>query len=368
MKIIPMVDLKIQYKNHKKEIDASIQNVLESGRFILGKEVESLEKEVARYLGVKHAVGVSSGTDALFMALMALEIGTGDEVITTPFTFFATAESISLTGAKPVFVDIDPKTYNINVEKIEKAITPHTKAIIPVHLYGQPSDMAKIMDLKNKYNIKIIEDVAQAFSSEYKGKKTGTFGDMSALSFFPSKNLGCYGDGGMIVTDDASLAQKLRMIRIHGDESRYVHVRLGINGRLDSLQAAILRVKLPYLDKNTNLRIEKANLYSKLLLNCEFTLPYKEDFNKHGYNQYTIRLKNRDSLKFYLETQGIETAVHYPIPLHLQKVYKNLGYNKGDFPETEKAALEVLSLPIYPELPEEDINFVCNKICDFIKA
>ncbi|MBI5418074.1 DegT/DnrJ/EryC1/StrS family aminotransferase [Candidatus Poribacteria bacterium] len=364
---IPMVDLKQQYENLKSGIDSSIQRVLDNCTFILGKEVLSFEEEMAKYLNVKHAIGAASGTDALLMAVMALDIGPGDEVITTPFTFFATAESVSLTGAKPVFVDIEPKTYNIDINKIEKAITPRTKAIIPVHLYGQSADMIKIIEIAKKHNLKIIEDVAQALGSEYNGKKTGTMGDMSALSFFPSKNLGCYGDGGMVITNNDELAKQLRMIRNHGDEARYAHVRLGINGRLDAIQAAILRVKLPLLDEWMNMRINKAEIYSMLLKNTSLILPYTESFNKHTYNQYTIRLKARDQLKAYLEKQNIGCAIHYPTPLHLQKVYKYLGYKKGDLPESESAAEEVLSLPIYPELPDESIEIICDNIKNFLK-
>ncbi len=363
---IAMVDLKTQYQSLKKDIDMSIQRVLDSCNFILGKEVEDFEKESAAYLGIKHAIAAASGTDALFMAMLALNIGPDDEVITTPFTFFATAESISLAGAKPVFVDINPKTYNIDIEKIEKAITSRTKAIIPVHLYGHTASMEQIVKIAEKYKLKIIEDVAQAMGAEYNGKKVGISSDIACYSFFPAKNLGCYGDGGMAVTNNPELNKQLRIIRNHGDESRYTHVRLGINGRLDALQAAILRVKLPHLDNWIDLRNKKADLYSSLLKSSGVTLPYKEKNIKHAYNQYTIRLKNRDKLKTFLEEHGIASTIHYPIPLHLQKVYKDLGYKIGDLPESEKAAQEVLSLPIYPEINDNDIKFVCEKICEFV--
>lgn len=364
---LPMLDLKAQYQGLKKEIDESIQRVLDSCTFILGPEVEKLEKEIGEYLGVKHAIGAASGTDALFMAMLALEIKPQDEVITTPFTFFATAESISLAGAKPVFADIKFDTYNIDAEKIEKLITPRTRAIIPVHLYGQSAKIERIMEIADKYNLKVVEDVAQAFGAERSGRKTGFYGSISCHSFFPSKNLGCFGDGGMVTTNDDDLAKKLRLIRNHGDEARYAHVRLGINGRLDAIQAAILRVKLPHMDKWINERIKKASLYSSLLKESGIILPYTDRNNKHTYNQYTIRLKNRDKLKAYLEKYEIASAIHYPVPLHLQKVYKGLGYEEGDLPESESASQEVLSLPMYPELADDNIKFICGKICEFME-
>ncbi|MDI6786357.1 MAG: DegT/DnrJ/EryC1/StrS family aminotransferase [bacterium] len=365
--IAPLVDLKAEYKLIEDEVNTAIKKVLESSSFVLGEEVTLLEEEIANYCQVKYAIGVSSGTDALFLPLLALDLKPGDEVITTPFTFIATAEAIALCGAKPVFVDINPFTFNIDISKIENIITPKTKALIPVHLYGQPADMTPIMELAKKYNLFVMEDAAQAIGAEYKGKKVGSMGHVGALSFFPAKNLGCYGDGGMILTNDDELNQKLRMLRVHGSAIRYVHKYIGTNARLDTIQAAILRVKLRYLDEWTEKRRNKANIYSNLLNHPEIKTPYVESHNYHVYNQYTIRVKNRDSLKSKLLEEGIPTAIHYPIPLHLQEAFSYLKYKEESFPESEAAAKEVLSLPMYPELKEDCVDTIVNLILKHIK-
>jgi dTDP-4-amino-4,6-dideoxygalactose transaminase len=355
---IPLVDLKAQYASIKEEIDGATQRVVQSGQFILGPEVKAFEEEMAAYCGTRYAVGVASGTDALHLALLACGIKPGDEVITTPFTFVATAESVVKCGARPVFADTDPKTYNIDPERIEqylqsRQITGHqspssplperertrpalseaegvrVEAILPVHLYGHPADMDAILELARKYHLKVVEDCAQALGGEYKGKKVGSFGDAGCLSFFPSKNLGAYGDGGMVVTNDAQIAQKVRVLRVHGSEASYLHVMHGFNSRLDALQAAILRVKLKHLDRWNELRRAKAALYTELLSRIDGIEPPHVDKNcKPSCNYYTIRLKdprlNRNELRKHLESKGIQTAVYYPVSLHLQEVYKYL--------------------------------------------
>lgn len=355
-----------QYLNLKEEIDLAIQKVLNRGDFILGEEVREFEQKVAEYLGVKHAIGVASGTDALQIALMAIGLKPGDEVITTPFTFIATAETVALLGGKPVYVDIEEKTYNINPDLIEEKISEKTKAIIPVHLYGQPAEMEKIIDIARRYNLYVIEDSAQALGSEYKGKKVCTFGDISCISFFPTKNLGAFGDAGMIVTNNDELAEKMKMIRVHGARIRYTHEILGVNSRLDTLQASILLVKFKYLDKWNERRIQIAKKYNDGLKDIDsILLPYSEPYNKHIYHQYTIRTKYRDELSSFLKERGVQTAVHYPLPLHLQKVFSYLGYKQGDFPVAEKCAKEVLSLPVFPELKDDEIDYVIESVREF---
>ncbi len=366
---IPLIDLKAQYQAIKEEIDTTITGVLESGQFILGSEVKSFEEEISAYLGVKYAVGVASGTDALHLALLACEIGPGDEVITTPFTFIATAEAIAKCGATPVFVDIDPKTYNIDAAKIESKISQRTKAILPVHLYGQSADMDTISELARRYNLKIIEDCAQALGAEYKGKKVGCLGDTGCLSFFPSKALGAYGDGGMVATNNPEVAEKVAILRKHGSKVSYYHLIPGFNSRLDALQAAVLRVKLGHLDDWNQLRREKAGFYARQLSQTDsIVLPYNEQHNLPSYNYYTIRLKDsridRNELRKHLESKGIQTAVYYPLSLHLQEVYKPLGYKLGDLPESERAQEEVISLPIYPELSEKQIEQITGTIAE----
>ncbi|MEA2015261.1 MAG: DegT/DnrJ/EryC1/StrS family aminotransferase [Actinomycetota bacterium] len=358
---IPILDLKCQYQSIKPEIDAAVRRVLESGRFILGPEVEAFEKEIAEYLGVKHAIGVASGTDALLISLMAIGIKPGDEVITTPFTFFATAGSIARLYAKPVFVDIDPRIYNIDPNKLEdllkKSYNSKIKAIMPVHLYGQCVDMDPILELAEKYNLRVIEDAAQSLGSTYKGKQSGSLGDLGCFSFFPTKNLGAYGDGGMVVTNNGELAEKIRLLRVHGSKPKYYHSVVGLNSRLDEIQAAILNVKFNYLSKWIEQKREKANLYNKLFkesLSDKVITPFEARGNYHTYHQYTVRIKDRkrDDVRNYLKEQSIGTSVYYPLPLHLQKCFADLGYKKGDFPESEKASKEVLSLPMYPEIEE----------------
>jgi len=383
---IEFLDLKKQYKSIKKEVDLAIKRVLESGRFIGGEEVEEFEKEIAKFCGVKYAVSVNSGTDALFLSLKALGIGPGDEVITTPFTFIATAEVIAACGAKPIFVDINPKTFNIDPEKITYKLSKlsklKVKAILPVHLFGQMADMPEIMRIARKYKLKVIEDAAQAIGAEINLKsqnsklktkvmKAGSIGDCGCFSFFPSKNLGAYGDGGMVITNNKKLADKIRLLKNHGSspKNKYKNLILGINSRLDAIQAAILRVKLKYLSKWNKKRREKADYYSKNLKGVgDIVTPFIVPNQTHIFHQYTIRTRKRNELASYLKKQGIPTMIYYPLPLHLQPAFKYLGYKKGDFPESEKAAKEVLSLPIYPELKKEEQDYIIQKIKEFFKS
>jgi len=368
---IPLVDLKAQYESIKEEIDAAINSVIQQGQFILGPDVQAFEKELAAYCGTRFAVGVASGTDALHLALLACGIEPGNEVITTPFTFIATAEAITNCGAIPVFVDIEPQTYNIEPAQIESRITSKTKAIIPVHLYGQPVAMDPIMELGKKHNLKVIEDCAQALGAEYKGRKVGSLGDAGCLSFFPAKNLGAYGDGGMVITNDPKVAETVDMLRKHGSKASYYHLIPGFNSRLDTLQAAILRVKLKHLDRWNELRRSRALLYNQLLSQIgSVEPPYLEEHNKHSYKYYTIRMKDshldRSEFRKQLESSGIQTAVYYPLSLHLQEVYKPLGYKQGDFPQSERAQQQVFSLPMYPELGDQQIEEVVGKIKSFL--
>jgi dTDP-4-amino-4,6-dideoxygalactose transaminase len=370
---VPIVDLKAQYNSIKNEIDIAIEQVLEHGQFILGPEVQNFEKEMAAYCGVKYAVGVASGTDAIRLALPACGIGPGDEVITTPFTFVATIETIIQCGATPVFADICPRNYNIDPGKIEEKITPRTKAILPVHLYGQSTDMEPIMEIARKYKLRVIEDCAQALGTEYKGKKVGSIGDAGCLSFFPSKNLGAYGDAGMVVTNDPAIAETVGILRKHGGKVTYYYDLIGFNSRLDTLQAAILNVKLQHLDNWINLRRERAALYNGLLSEIDgIQVPLPESYGKPSYNYYTIRLNNprlnRNNLKKYLDSLGIKTMVYYPLSLHLQKAYVFLGGKKGDFPESERAQEEVISLPLYPEMSETQVMEVVKNIREFVRT
>ena len=368
---IPLVDLKAQYDSIKDEIDKAVHRVMEGGQFILGEEVEALEKEIDSFLGVKYAVGVASGTEALQLALLACGIGHGDEVITPPFTFIATAEAITQCGASPVFVDIDPKTFNIDPAKVEEKLTEKTKAILSVHLYGQPTDMEPILKLARRYNLKVVEDCAQALGAEYKGHKVGSLGDAGCLSFFPSKALGAYGDGGMVVTNNPEIAETVEMLRNHGCKEKYYHLVPGFNSRLDELQAAILRVKFRHLDGWIDRRQRNAELYSQLLSGVEgIEPPFVAPYSNHIFNYYTICLSNpkiiRGRLMEHLRAQGIATAIYYPLSLHLQEVYKHLDYKLGDFPESERAQEEVLSLPMYPELTEGQIEEITKIIKDFM--
>ena len=361
---IQMTDLKAQYESIKPEIDAAIQEVVNESGFILGKQVVLFEEEICRYFNVKFAVGVASGTDALVLALHALSIGKDDEVITTPFTFIATAEAISRVGAKPVFCDIDYATYNLDADKIEEKITSKTRAILPVHLYGLPCNMNKIMAIAKKHNLKIIEDCAQSFGSEYENKKTGTFGNCGCLSFFPAKTLGCFGDGGMIITDSEEIAQKAKMLRNHGSTKKYYYGMHGFNSRLDTLQAAILRVKLKYVDQWIKKRLANARLYNHGLNSVKgIELQFVPSEYQHTYNYYTIRVKNnRNDLQEQLKGKGIPSMVYYPVCLHLQDVYCELGYKKGDFPIAEVAQEEVMSLPMYAELNREQIEIIIEEL------
>ena len=367
---IPFVDLRAQYQSIKKETDRAVSRVLSRGIYILGPEVQAFEEEMASYCGTDHAVGVASGTDALHLALLACGIKPGDEVITTPFTFVATTEVIKHCGAKPIFVDIDPKTYNIDPAKIESKISQKTKAIIPVHLYGQPCNMDEIMKIAKKHKIKVIEDCAQALGAEYKGKKVGSIGDVGCLSFFPSKNLGAYGDGGMVITKNEEIAEKVRMLRVHGANEPYKYSIDGFNSRLDEIQATILRVKLEHLDEWVGLRREKAALYDRLLEPIEgIDPPYADKDGKHSYNYYTACVTgttlSRDELRNHLKERDIMTMVYYPLSLHLQEAYKEFKYKKGDFKNSEWAQDRVISLPMYPALSEEQISKVAEEIVTF---
>ena len=365
---IPLLDLKAQYKSIKKEVDAAINRIVEEQNFILGTDVAELEKEVAAYCGAKYGVGVASGTDALILSLKALGIKEADEVITSPFTFFATAEAVSLVGAKPVFVDIEPKTYNIDPSRIEKKINKATKAIIPVHIYGQCADMDPIITIAKRHGLKVIEDAAQAIGAKYKGKKAGSMGDAGALSFFPSKNLGAFGDGGMVVTNDSATADKIRVLRVHGSSARYIHSSIGTNSRLDNLQAAVLRVKFKYLDRWLEERGKNAGYYNEKLKGLPVTLPYVPGYNVHTYHLYTLRASsNLERLMKFLIDGGIEARTYYPIPLHLQECYKGLGYKKEDLKEAELASEQVFSLPLFPEMREEEKDYVIGRIRTFFK-
>lgn len=364
-KTIQMVDLKSQYLKIKSEVDTEIQKVIDSTQFIQGSIIKEFEGNVAEYLNCKHAIGCASGTDALQIAMMALDIKPGDEIITTPFTFVATTETIALLGAIPVYADIDDKTFNIDVNQIESKITPRTRAIIPVHLYGQSTEMDFILKIAKKYNLKVIEDAAQAFGAQYKRKKVSTLGDIGCISFFPSKNLGAFGDGGMITTNDDMLAEKIKMIVSHGSKKKYYHEILGVNSRLDSIQGAILNVKLKYIENYHNARIKSAGLYNERLKDY-VEVPYIMPDVKHIFHQYSIKVNERDKLKSYLAENGIPSMIYYPVPLHLQEAYRH-NYKRGDFPVTEKISDEILSLPIHTELDVEQIDFICEKIKNFYK-
>lgn len=386
---VPLLDLKLQYLSHKKELDEALIRVAESQYFILGKEVEKLESSLKEYLGCKYAIGVSSGTDALLLALMALDIQPGDEVIVPTFSFFATAGVVSRLNAVPVFADVDPVTFNLDPNEIEKLITPKTKAIIPVHLYGQSAAMDEIMTVAKKHNLKVVEDGAQAIGVQYKdGKKVGTIGDIGCYSFFPSKNLGCFGDGGLVVTDDDELGEILKIKRVHGGKPKYYHKVIGGNFRIDEIQAAVLNVKQPFLDAWSEKRRENAKLYTKFFVAAglaeevgklifdeknKVLLPkavYKDSDvkNYHIYNQYIIRVEKRDELRAYLGTQEIGTEIYYPVPFHRQECFANLNCNDADFPVSNKAASDTIALPIFPELTEAQLKFVVDSIAEFLKS
>lgn len=368
---VPLLDLKAQYKAIKPEIMAAIEAVCDEQGFILGPRVLELEQAVAKYVGASHAIGCASGSDALLLSMMAMEIGHGHEVITVPFTFFATAGSISESGARPVFVDVQLDTFNMDPAKIEAKITPRTRAIMPVHLFGQCADMEAINAIAQRRNLTVIEDACQAIGSSRNGAKAGALGDTGCFSFFPTKNLGGFGDGGMITTRAAQLSEKLMMLRVHGSKIRYVHELPGINSRLDALQAAVLRVKLNHLDKWAEGRQRNARRYEQLFADAKLseriTLPRTDKGNVHVYNQFTIRAHRRDDLRTYLKEKGIGSETYYPIPLHLQSCYRELGYKKGDFQVSERAAEEVLSLPVYAELTEDQQAHVVRTIADFYR-
>ncbi|MFM8541277.1 MAG: DegT/DnrJ/EryC1/StrS family aminotransferase [Nitrospira sp.] len=368
---VPLLDLKAQYRTTKSEIMTAIEAVCDEQGFILGPRVLELERAIAHYVGSAHAVGCASGTDAILLALMAVGVGHGDEVITVPFTFFATTGSISRLGAKPVLVDIKADSFNIDPAQIEKKITAKTKAIIPVHLFGQCAEMEAITAIARKKTIPVIEDAAQAIGAARHGTKAGVLGAMGCFSFFPSKNLGGFGDGGMVTTDDKALADSLASLRVHGSKAKYVHDQIGFNSRLDALQAAILRVKLNHLDAWAEGRRANAVRYEGLFKEAKLadhvTLPATTPGNHHVFNQFTIRARKRDALRDYLKEQGIGSEVYYPIPMHLQNCYKNLGHMKGDFPVSERASEEVLSLPIYAELTAEQQTYVVQTIAAFYR-
>lgn len=357
---VPMVDLTRQYFQIKNEIDNEVSVILSSGKYVLGPQVEIFEKNIADYLQVEHAVAVGSGTDALYLILRAYDVSEGDEVITTPFTFIATADTISTCGAKPVFADINPRTFNIDPDKIQESINKNTKAIIAVHLYGQPADMGRITEVANEKQIPVIEDCAQSFGSTYHGVKAGSIGDASAFSFFPTKNLGCAGDGGMVCTNNEELAAKVRMLRAHGSKRKYYHELIGTNSRLDTIQAAILSKKLKYLDRWNTERQEIAEFYNRHLSGVQ--VPFVTPGSIHVYHQYTILTKRRDDLQSKLSESGIGSAVYYYPPLHLQPCYSPLGYKPGDFPVCEETSSHVLSLPVFPGMTEAE----CAKVCEAV--
>jgi dTDP-4-amino-4,6-dideoxygalactose transaminase len=363
---IPLVDLKAQYRAIKPEIDAAIQRVVDNTSFIMGKEVERFEANFAAFCQVKHAVGLDSGSAALDLALVSAGVKPGDEVITPTHTFMATAAAISHTGAKPVFVDVEPDTFNVDPEKVAAAVTARTTAILPVHLYGQPASMDPLMEIARRHNLKVIEDAAQAHGAAYKGTMVGNFGNCGIFSFYPGKNLGAYGDAGMLVTNDDAIADTARLLRNHGRRDKYEHLTVGYNYRLDALQAAVLDVKLGHLADWNAARQRNASLYDSLLADLPVGRPSRRADRTHVYHLYVIRIARRDELARFLKDKGIETVIHYPIPLHLQPAYKGLGYRRGDFPVTEKLLDEILSLPMYPELTEAQIGEIVAAVRQFL--
>jgi dTDP-4-amino-4,6-dideoxygalactose transaminase len=362
---VPLLDIKRETKPIRKEIDEAITRVIDHGQYILGPEVKQLEEKISEFCGVKHAIGVASGTDALLLSLQACGVGLGDEVITSAFSFFASAGVISRLGATPVFADIDIETYNIDPDKIEKAITPKTKAILPIHLFGQCARMDAIMDVAGKNNIKVVEDAAQAIGSVYKGRKAGNWGDAGCFSFFPTKNLGCAGDGGMVVTNDDEIADMVRLLRVHGGKFEYHHEIVGYNSRLDTLQAAILLVKLPYLTGWSESRRKNASKYDEMLSGLPLKTPKVEDGAWHIYNQYTITCDRRNDLIAWLKDKKIGCKIYYPVPFHLQKCFSELNYRQGDIPNCEKAAQTVISIPIFGEMTSDEQREVIDSIKSF---
>ncbi len=373
--MVPFFDLTRQYKAIEEEILSATKRVFEKGRFILGEEVSAFEEEFARYCGVRYGVGVNSGTDALYLALKAAGIGKGDEVITVANSFIASALAISFTGAKPIFVDIEPETYNLDPNALEHLLKrqrttgkkQRIKAILPVHLYGHPAEMGAIMEIADRYDLHVIEDACQGHGAEYKGKKAGSFGTLGCFSFYPTKNLGGSGDGGMVITDDKKLYEKLRLLRCYGEKKKYEHILQGGNSRLDEIQAAILRVKLRYLDRWNEQRRGKALIYKRKVEGSGVICPIEKEGARHVYHLFVIRSKKRNGLQTFLKGKGIDTLIHYPIPIHLQKAFVELGYQRGDLPVTERYAQEILSLPFFPELSEGEINEVGDQVKNFFK-
>ena len=359
---IDFANLQYQYKLYKDEIDESIHNVLDKSNYIMGEEITQLEESLQEFTSAKYAITCSSGTDALLLAMMALDIKLGDEIITTPFTFIATAETIAFMGAIPVFVDIDKKTYNMDASKIEEKITSKTKAIMPVSLYGQPADMDAIQTIATKYNLKVIIDGAQSFGSTYQGQTDSNLGDISTTSFFPAKPLGCFGDGGAVFTNDEKLAIKIKQLRVHGQNKRYYHKYIGMGGRLDTIQAAVLNVKLKYYEKDLSLRQDVASKYTQTLNDKDLILPFTNKNTTSAWAQYSIRVKNRDEVQAKLKDKGIPTAVHYPMPLHLQECFEYLGHKKGDFPISEIVSNEIMSLPMNPYVNDEEISHISESL------
>ena len=362
---VPLVDLKAQYATIKPEIDAAMERIVCNTSFILGKEVADFEAAFAAFCGVDHCIGTGSGTSAIHLALRAAGVGPGDEVITVSHTFIATAEAVWMAGATPVFVDIDPDTYLMDAVKVESAITPRTKAILPVHLYGQMCDMDRIMMLARRHSLIVIEDAAQAHGASYGGQRAGSVGRMACFSFYPGKNLGAYGDAGAVVTEDTTLAHRVRMLRDHGRKSKYEHETLGFGERIDALQAAILAVKLPHLEGWNAARRAHAAQYNDLLADTKVRTPFEMLGSEPVYHLYVVRARQRDALLAHLKEHGVDAGIHYPLPLHLQPAFGYLGYKAGDFPHTERAAQDILSLPMYPELTEEQIDYVVETVKSF---
>ncbi len=360
--MIPYADLQAQYQAIKPEIDEAVQRVLTSAQFVLGPEAEAFERAFASYCGAAEAIGVNSGTSALHLALLACGVGPGDEVVTVPFTFVATVSAIEYAGARPVLVDVEPRTLTIDVSQIERAMTARTKAIVPVHLYGHPADMDPILEIARRRGVRVIEDAAQAHGAEYKGRRCGSLGDVGVFSFYPGKNLGAYGEGGAVVTRDRDVARTVRLMRSWGEERRYEHRLRGFNYRMDGIQGAILAVKLRHLERWTDARRARAALYDRLLRDAPLQTPIARGDSRHVYHCYVVRTPNRDQHRQTLNEQQIHTGVHYPIPIHLQPAYSDLGYSAGDFPVAERAAAEVLSLPIFPEMTDAQVETVASAL------
>lgn len=364
--MIKFVDLRAQYDSIKNEIDKGIGEVLESTIFVLGEKLRNFEERFASFCGAKYCIGLNTGTSALHLALLAKGVGKGDEVITTPNTFFATCEAISYTGAVPKLVDISEETYNMDADKLRKAITPKTKAVIPVDLYGQPADMKEIMEISEKHDLAVIEDACQAHGAEHHKKRVPIAG-IGCFSFYPAKNLGAYGEGGALVTNDKEVEELAKAYRDHGQVKRHVHKYIGYNYRLEELQAAVLGVKLKHLEKWIGMRRKNAKIYNELLEGVDVVLPVEKEYNRHVYHLYVIRAKQRQRLMEHLNSKSVQTAIHYPTPIHLQEAYSHLGYGKGSFPVSEQCADEIISLPMYPELAQDEIDFVAKAIREFLK-